>query len=108
MQYKLGQYFRGFDQKVQDSKTSEDSKSQVKLSKSWSTIPVRMWVDSVTGESKGILLVAFSPRLRFVSKALAEEILAKYSGFKRIKFLPRRFLPAPVEERIQVPLDLLI
>jgi len=111
MAYKLGEYFRGF--KPQDSanipKLSAPETPETKKPKnSWSTIPIRMYVDSITGQEKEILLVAFSPRLRFVSKDLAQQILAKYSGFKRIKFLPKRFLPAPVEERIQVPLDFLI
>ena len=107
MSYKLGEYFRGF--KPQDSTPQLTVKTETpKVSKSWASIPVTMWVDSTTGETKNVLLVAFSPKLRFVSKELAQQILKKYSGFKKIKFLPKRFLPCPVAEKIQVDIDMLI
>ena len=108
MSVKLGEYFRGF--KPSDSTTPKlpNTSQTAKLSKSWGKVPIRMFVDCSTGEDKGVLLVGFSPRLRYVSRELAQEILKKYSNFKRIKFLPKRFLPVWVEERIEVPIDLLI
>ena len=105
MKMTLGQYMRGFKDSTPQPTAKPESP---KLSKSWSQIPVRMWVDSVSAESQKVLLVAFSPRLCFVTKELANEILAKYQGFKRIKFLPRRFLPAAVEEKINVPIECII
>ena len=106
MKVKLDAYLRGF--KSQDSNSIPQLPNTSKSQVSWASIPVRMFVDSVTGEGHGILLVAFSPRLAYVTKDLANQILAKYSNFKRIKFLPRRFLPAAVEEKIQVPIECLI
>ena len=101
MKVKLDAYLRGFKDVPQLPKSSNSAKA-------WASIPVRMFVDTQTGESKKVLLVGFAPRLRYVPKTLAQEILNRYSGFERIKFLPRRFIPAPVEERLQVPLDCLI
>ena len=109
MSVKLGEYFRGF--KPSDSTPrlpNTQTGNTTKLPKSRGKVPIRMFVDCYTGEDKGVLLVAFSPRLRYVSRELAQEILKKYSNFKRIKFLPKRFLPVWVEERIEVPIDLLI
>ena len=103
MKVKLDAYLRGFKDVPQLPQTSNSANA-----KSWASIPVRMFVDTQTGEEKKVLLIAFSPKLRFVTKQLAQEILSKYSGFERIKFLPRRFIPAPVEEKLQVPLDCLI
>ena len=101
MKVKLDAYLRGFKDVPQLPKSSNSAKA-------WASIPVRMYVDSTTGEERKVLLIAFSPKLRFVTKELAQQILAKYSGFERIKFLPKRFIPAPVEEKLQVPLDCLI
>jgi len=101
MKVKLDAYLRDFKDVPQLPKSSNSAKT-------WSSIPVRMFVDTQTGESKKVLLVGFAPRLRYVPKTLAQEILNRYSGFERIKFLPRRFIPAPVEEKLQVPLDCLI
>jgi len=106
MQIKLGNYVRGFKDVPQLPKSSNSTNST--NAKAWASIPVRMFVDSTTGEGHGILLVAFSPRLAYVTKDLANQILAKYSNFKRIKFLPRRFLPAAVEEKINVPIECII
>ena len=97
MQIKLGNYVRGFKDVPQLPKTSNSANS----AKSWA-IPVRMFVDTQTGESKKVLLVGFAPRLRYVPKTIAQEILNRYSGFERIKFLPRRFIPMPVEEKLQI------
>jgi len=108
MKVKLDAYMRGFKPNSSDSPKLTDTTQTVKVSKTWSHIPVRCFIDANTAADKGVLLVGFSPRLRYVTKELAHEILKKYDGFKRIKFLPRRFIPAYETLTMQVPIDLLI